>query len=159
MKDLLNPSSKKLRIRESESKGVWVEGLYESCVTSVNEILDLLTLGEKYRTVTSTNMNAVSSRSHSLFILTLIQKYKDGSVKTGKLNLADLAGSEKVGKTGNFLAIFLLEYNMKQKMKQVQREIHLRKQKRSINLSLLLVIVLMHLQRKTGLMFPTEIPN
>lgn len=45
-------------------------------------------------------MNATSSRSHSLFTLILQQKSADGSVKTGKLNLADLAGSEKVGKTG-----------------------------------------------------------
>jgi kinesin family protein 5 len=45
-------------------------------------------------------MNSVSSRSHSLFILTLTQKHPDGSSKEGKLNLADLAGSEKVGKTG-----------------------------------------------------------
>lgn len=30
----------------------------------------------------------------------MTQKAKDGSTKTGKLNLGDLAGSEKVGKTG-----------------------------------------------------------
>jgi hypothetical protein len=35
-----------------------------------------------------------------LFILTLHQKAKDGSAKQGKLNLADLAGSEKIAKTG-----------------------------------------------------------
>ena len=45
-------------------------------------------------------MNAVSSRSHSLFVITLVQKLKDGSTKLSRLNLADLAGSEKVGKTG-----------------------------------------------------------
>src|SRR3989338_6816592 len=44
-------------------------------------------------------MNQVSSRSHSLFILILHQKLPDGSTKMGRLNLADLAGSEKVGKT------------------------------------------------------------
>ena len=57
-------------------------------------------MGEKYRAVSSTKMNAVSSRSHSLFIITLQQKSPEGSTKEGKLNLADLAGSEKVGKTG-----------------------------------------------------------
>ena len=46
-------------------------------------------------------MNAESSRSHSLFILTLTMKNtEDGSSKTGKLYLVDLAGSEKVSKTG-----------------------------------------------------------
>ena len=69
-------------------------------MSSESDIIKLLKFGEKFRAVTATNMNAVSSRSHSLFILTLTQKFKDGSSKTGKLNLADLAGSEKVNKTG-----------------------------------------------------------
>lgn len=46
-------------------------------------------------------MNAESSRSHSIFVVTISQKnLVDGSVKSGKLYLVDLAGSEKVGKTG-----------------------------------------------------------
>lgn len=46
-------------------------------------------------------MNAESSRSHSIFVITISQKnLVDGSVKSGKLYLVDLAGSEKVGKTG-----------------------------------------------------------
>lgn len=62
--------------------------------------MELLRLGEKHRATSSTKMNSVSSRSHSLFILTLQQRSPDGSMKEGRLNLADLAGSEKVGKTG-----------------------------------------------------------
>lgn len=99
--DLLNPEAPgNLKVRETPSQGVWVQGLSEHFVTSVEDIIDLLQTGEKYRAVSATNMNAVSSRSHSLFILTLIQRNPDGSTKEGKLNLADLAGSEKVGKTG-----------------------------------------------------------
>ncbi len=45
-------------------------------------------------------MNQVSSRSHSLFIISVHQLMKDKSTKTSKLNLADLAGNEKVNKTG-----------------------------------------------------------
>lgn len=46
-------------------------------------------------------MNAQSSRSHAIFMLTIHQKdRKDLTVKTGKLFLVDLAGSEMVGKTG-----------------------------------------------------------
>lgn len=46
-------------------------------------------------------MNAESSRSHSIFQVTIAQKnLNDGSVKSGRLYLVDLAGSEKVGKTG-----------------------------------------------------------
>lgn len=46
-------------------------------------------------------MNAESSRSHSIFLITIYQKNTDtGAAKTGNLYLVDLAGSEKVGKTG-----------------------------------------------------------
>ena len=46
-------------------------------------------------------MNAESSRSHSLFIVTIQQKHvKTQSSKSGKLFLVDLAGSEKIAKTG-----------------------------------------------------------
>lgn len=99
--DLLDPEAGgNLKVRETPSRGVWVQGLSEHFVTSVEDIIELLQTGEKYRAVSATRMNAVSSRSHSLFILTLIQRNPDGSTKEGKLNLADLAGSEKVGKTG-----------------------------------------------------------
>ena len=46
-------------------------------------------------------MNAESSRSHSIFILTVTQNnLEDLSQKTGRLYLVDLAGSEKISKTG-----------------------------------------------------------
>ena len=58
-------------------------------------------LGNANRSVTATNMNAESSRSHSLFILTItMNNIEDGSCKIGKLYLVDLAGSEKISKTG-----------------------------------------------------------
>lgn len=45
-------------------------------------------------------MNERSSRSHSLFILTVTQKHmKTDTVKHSKLYLVDLAGSEKIAKT------------------------------------------------------------
>jgi len=103
VRDLLNPAGsggKGLRVREAPNKGVWVEGLHEAYVTCENDVLDLIRQGEGHRATSSTSMNASSSRSHSLFILTLHQKTRDGSTKEGRLNLADLAGSEKVGKTG-----------------------------------------------------------
>jgi kinesin family protein 5 len=47
------------------------------------------------------DMNAESSRSHSIFVIKVnLKNLQDGSVRTGKLYLVDLAGSEKVGKTG-----------------------------------------------------------
>lgn len=45
-------------------------------------------------------MNDVSSRSHMAFIITIHQNnLKDGSAKSAKITVIDLAGSEKVSKT------------------------------------------------------------
>lgn len=67
-----------------------MDGLAEHYVGNVTEVLELIQSGEKFRSVSSTGMNAVSSRSHSVVILTLEQKFKEGSSKTAKLNLVDL---------------------------------------------------------------------
>ena len=42
----------------------------------------------------------VSSRSHSVLSILVQQRDTLGGTKTGTLNLADLAGSEKIAKTG-----------------------------------------------------------
>lgn len=46
-------------------------------------------------------MNAESSRSHSIFVMTIqARNTETGTQKTGSLFLVDLAGSEKISKTG-----------------------------------------------------------
>jgi len=100
LRDLLRPDGGRLRLRESPYDGVFVENLHHEYVTSREDVLELLTLGDSYRHIASTNVNEVSSRSHSLFVLDVEQRLPDGSVRTGRLNLADLAGSERVSKTG-----------------------------------------------------------
>ena len=46
-------------------------------------------------------MNALSSRSHMLFMITLIQNdFASGEAKSARLTVIDLAGSEKISKTG-----------------------------------------------------------
>ena len=45
-------------------------------------------------------MNAVSSRSHSIFLVTVLQRNTETDAsKMGKLYCCDLAGSEKISKT------------------------------------------------------------
>ncbi|KAI9141288.1 kinesin heavy chain [Paraphysoderma sedebokerense] len=101
IRDLLNPSNDNLPIHEEKSRGVYVKGLLEVYVSSVNEVYEVMRRGGAARVVAYTNMNAESSRSHSIFVVTISQKnVADGSIKSGKLYLVDLAGSEKVGKTG-----------------------------------------------------------
>ena len=64
-------------------------------------MLAVLDEGKNNRKVASTNMNADSSRSHSIFLINVKQEDTKTETKlTGKLYLVDLAGSEKVGKTG-----------------------------------------------------------
>ncbi|KAF9973097.1 hypothetical protein BGZ65_009443, partial [Modicella reniformis] len=101
IRDLLNPVNDNLPIHEEKTRGVYVKGLFEVYVSSISEIHEVMRRGGNNRMVAYTNMNAESSRSHSIFVVTIAQKnLVDGSVKSGKLYLVDLAGSEKVGKTG-----------------------------------------------------------
>ena len=65
------------------------------------EIYKLLHLGLKNRISCVTNMNEHSSRSHMIFLLTLNQfNSETAQSKTSKLFMIDLAGSEKISKTG-----------------------------------------------------------
>lgn len=61
-------------------------------------------LGSKQRAVAGHDMNARSSRSHTIFTIIVDNGYIDTEgkehIKTGKLNLVDLAGSERQKKTG-----------------------------------------------------------
>ena len=59
--------------------------------------MELLKQGVKNRTIRQTSMNAKSSRSHTIFQL-LIEIQENGTFLKGRLNLCDLAGSEKINK-------------------------------------------------------------
>jgi len=101
IRDLLAPQNDNLPIHEEKSRGVYVKGLLEIYVSSVQEVYEVMRRGGLARAVAATNMNQESSRSHSIFVITVTQKNTDtGSAKSGQLFLVDLAGSEKVGKTG-----------------------------------------------------------
>ena len=60
--------------------------------------------GNVNRHVGATNMNEHSSRSHSVFTITVESSELDAEgeshIKVGKLNIVDLAGSERQSKTG-----------------------------------------------------------
>lgn len=101
IRDLLVPHNDNLPVHEEKSRGVYVKGLLEVYVSSVQEVYEVMRRGGQARAVAATNMNQESSRSHSIFVVTITQKnLETGSAKSGQLFLVDLAGSEKVGKTG-----------------------------------------------------------
>ncbi|XP_032288343.1 kinesin-like protein KIF11 [Phoca vitulina] len=107
--DLLNPSSdvsERLQMFDDprNKRGVIIKGLEEITVHNKDEVYQILEKGAAKRTTAATLMNAYSSRSHSVFSVTIHMKETtiDGEelVKIGKLNLVDLAGSENIGRSG-----------------------------------------------------------
>ncbi|KAL4074415.1 P-loop containing nucleoside triphosphate hydrolase protein [Scleroderma yunnanense] len=101
IRDLLAPQNDNLQVHEEKSRGVYVKNLSDYYVSSAREVYEIMRQGAAARVVTSTNMNAESSRSHSIFLITIQQRNTEtGAQKSGNLYLVDLAGSEKVGKTG-----------------------------------------------------------
>ncbi|KAJ1024798.1 hypothetical protein NDA16_002838 [Ustilago loliicola] len=101
IRDLLAPQNDNLQVHEEKNRGVYVKGLSDFYVGGQADVYEIMRQGGQARAVSSTNMNAESSRSHSIFLITIQQRNTEtGSAKTGNLYLVDLAGSEKVGKTG-----------------------------------------------------------
>lgn len=101
IRDLMDVTKDNLKVHEEKGKGVYVGDVTETYVAEELEVYEIMKIGNKNRAISATNMNEESSRSHSIFILTLTQNNTDDlSCKTGRLYLVDLAGSEKISKTG-----------------------------------------------------------
>ena len=101
IKDLLNPTKTNMAIKQDKQRGIFIHDITEEYIASEEEVYNVMRLGNENRAVAATRMNDQSSRSHSLFLMTVTQNnLQDNSLKSGKLYLVDLAGSEKVGKTG-----------------------------------------------------------
>lgn len=106
IRDLLGKDPRaKLDLKEKDGS-VYVKDLTSFVVRSVSEIDHVMNVGQKNRSVGSTLMNQESSRSHSIFTITVETSQEDPTnpkkpkIRQGKLNLVDLAGSERQGKTG-----------------------------------------------------------
>uniref|UniRef100_A0A453RRZ1 Kinesin-like protein n=1 Tax=Aegilops tauschii subsp. strangulata TaxID=200361 RepID=A0A453RRZ1_AEGTS len=95
---------KPLPLMEDGKGGVLVRGLEEEIVTNCSEIFSLLERGSAKRRTAETLLNKQSSRSHSLFSITIHIKEAtpegEELIKCGKLNLVDLAGSENICRSG-----------------------------------------------------------
>ena len=98
---LVSGDSAPLTILEDKRRGVFVDS-NETIVTSMNSLLSVLFAGDKNRSVAATGMNERSSRSHTIFRITVESRLKeDGedeeevAVRVSTLNLVDLVGSER----------------------------------------------------------------
>ncbi|VDO18732.1 unnamed protein product [Heligmosomoides polygyrus] len=102
IRDLLSskePPKGGLKVREHPKTGFYVENLSSVPVNSYKEIEEKIEEGTKSRTIAATNMNATSSRAHTIVKLLFVQKSpKSGggtTTKKSEINLVDLAGSER----------------------------------------------------------------
>lgn len=99
--------SQKLSIKRSREGRSFVDGLSEVPIDTVNsdagmqKLDELMGVAARSRSVASTKMNSQSSRSHSIFILQLRgYNSETGAEVHGSLNLCDLAGSERLDRSG-----------------------------------------------------------
>ncbi|TKA57290.1 hypothetical protein B0A49_11673, partial [Cryomyces minteri] len=109
LRDLLSrDDSTKLKIFDDNSRkghsATLVQGMEESHIKSASKGIELLREGSHKRQVAATKCNDLSSRSHTVFTVTVhvkrMSETGEDFVSTGKLNLVDLAGSENIQRSG-----------------------------------------------------------
>ncbi|XP_020570600.1 kinesin-like protein KIN-14H [Phalaenopsis equestris] len=112
IRDLLSPSrcnnidtthaNKLYTIKHDSAGNTFVSDLTVVDVCSINEVSFLLNQAAQSRSVGKTQMNEQSSRSHFVFTLR-ISGFNDSTEQQvqGVLNLIDLAGSERLAKSGS----------------------------------------------------------
>lgn len=107
IRDLLVPGGSKqgLMLREDANQGVSVAGLTSLHPKDVQEVMDMIVQGNEYRTVSPTEANAVSSRSHAVLQINVAQKDRNADISEphtmATLSIIDLAGSERASATKN----------------------------------------------------------
>ena len=103
--DLLQKDNKPLNVFTARGgRNVIIKNITEETITSPAQVWELLDKGFQNRSVSGTEMNAVSSRSHTV-IRIVVQSRKVGAKETDKtrkstLNMVDLAGSERTSQAG-----------------------------------------------------------
>ena len=104
IQDLFEPKNL-VKIRENKDTGVYLENCQWIRVKNIDECREAFKIGEKNRVTEFTNMNAQSSRSHAILIISIEKYFIEGKNKQhlmtrSLLHLVDLAGSERVNKSG-----------------------------------------------------------
>ncbi|XP_067411786.1 kinesin-like protein KIF7 isoform X2 [Emydura macquarii macquarii] len=111
-------ASKDIQIREDDKGNIVLYGVKETEVEGLDEVLSLLEMGNTVKHTGATHINTQSSRSHTIFTVTMEQRRgagrltrltlqdrasvpASGQVLASKFHFVDLAGSERVVKTGN----------------------------------------------------------
>lgn len=94
-----------LMLREDSNQAVSVSGLSSHHPRNVEEVMDMIMRGNQMRTMSPTEANATSSRSHAVLQINVAQKDKNAGVEEphtmATLSIIDLAGSERASATKN----------------------------------------------------------
>ena len=90
-----------LKVRTHPTVGSYVEGLTPCAVRDYDEVEALMARGAAARTVAATNMNAGSSRAHTIVELRVRRWESDGVEVSSRISLVDLAGSERSDAAGS----------------------------------------------------------
>ncbi|KAF2404657.1 kinesin family protein [Trichodelitschia bisporula] len=107
IRDLLTPGSHKqgLMLREDANQTVSVPGLSSHHPRNVQEVMDMIVRGNELRTMSPTEANATSSRSHAVLQINVSQKDRNADISEphtmATLSIIDLAGSERASATKN----------------------------------------------------------
>ncbi|KAI9742881.1 MAG: kinesin-like protein Klp5 [Claussenomyces sp. TS43310] len=107
IRDLLVPGGSKqgLMLREDANQAVSVAGLSSHHPRDVQSVMDMIVKGNEYRTISPTEANATSSRSHAVLQINVAQKDRNADINEphtmATLSIIDLAGSERASATKN----------------------------------------------------------
>lgn len=78
IRDLLAPpTSGNLKVREHPQTGIFVSNLTVVRVSKFEDVMSLIAIGDRNRSVAATNLNAHSSRSHAIVTLTVCQRVRN----------------------------------------------------------------------------------
>lgn len=92
-------------LREDANQTVSVAGLSSHHPQNVDEVMEMIMKGNEMRTMSPTEANATSSRSHAVLQINIAQKDRNASVEEphtmATLSIIDLAGSERASATKN----------------------------------------------------------
>ncbi|XP_038585628.1 kinesin-like protein KIF6 [Micropterus salmoides] len=91
----------KVMIMEDPDQNIHLKNLSLQQSANEEEALNLLFLGDTNRMIAETPMNQASTRSHCVFTVHLCRREPgSATLRRSKLHLVDLAGSDRVSKTG-----------------------------------------------------------
>lgn len=92
--------SQDLAIHETPQGIVYVEDLTLIPVSNIREVLDVVNLGVRMRATYETRLNTRSSRSHTIFTVSIVQKSRQSDdILSSVVNFVDLAGSERLARS------------------------------------------------------------